>query len=435
MAARVPASQRTREELTSLIEGRLSTASAKDELVQLATRLIVEEALEGEASDAIGRDYYQHGAQPGQGYRNGYRIGRLKTAEGRMEYSAPQIAGRDEPFHSAIREQLRGHTQALEDLAIEMLARGLSVRDIEDAFRDESGRLLLSKAAVSQLGERLWEDYQAFARRDLSEYEIIYLFVDGIAERLRPGGKREPVLAAWGHTAEGRRILLHLMAGSKEDAETVTAFFEDMKRRGLDDPLLVISDGAPGVIKAIEVCFPRAARQRCLAHRMRNLATKVPEDVWPEFKARVQSAYQAPSRAIARELAAGIVADYAREQERGVACFMDDFEACIAHLRFPVTHRRAIRTTNLLERLFVEERRRLKIIPNAFGERAVLKLMFGALIRAAERWRSVKISEFERRQLAAVREDLNQEYEALIGLHPEPSKDETTVRKSSNSRT
>ena len=113
----------------------------------------------------------------------------------------------------------------------------------------------------------------------------------GIAERLRPGAKREPVLAAWGYTVEGRRVLLHLMAGSKEDAETVTAFFEDMKMRGLNDPLLVTSDGAPGIIKAIEVCFPRAARQRCLAHRMRNLAAKVPEDVWPDFKARVQAAY------------------------------------------------------------------------------------------------------------------------------------------------
>jgi len=243
MARRLPASERTREELAALIEGHLSTASAKDELVKLATRLIVEEALEGEAGDTIGRDYYEHGAQPGQGYRNGYRSGRLKTAEGLMEYSAPQIAGRAEPFRSAIREHLKGHTQGLEDLAIEMLARGLSVRDIEDAFKDETGRLLLSKTAVSQLGERLWEDYQAFAQRDLSEYEIIYLFVDGIAERLRPGAKREPVLAAWGFTIEGRRVLLHMMAGSKEDAETVTAFFEDMKRRGLNDPLLVTSDG------------------------------------------------------------------------------------------------------------------------------------------------------------------------------------------------
>jgi putative transposase len=158
----------------------------------------------------------------------------------------------------------------------------------------------------------------------------------------------------------------------------LTAFFDDMKRRGLNDPLLLTSDGAPGIIKAIEICFPRAARQRCLAHRMRNLAVKVPEDVWPEFKVRAQAAYQAPSRAIARELAAGVVADYGSRYDSAVACFMDDFESCIAHLRFPVTHRRAIRTTNLLERLFVEERRRLKIIPNAFGERAVLKLMFGA---------------------------------------------------------
>src|ERR1700758_4026952 len=117
MATRLPASQHTREELTALIEGRLSTASAKDELVKLATRLIVEEALEGEAGDAVGRDYYEHGAQPGQGYRNGYRTGRLKTAEGAMEYSAPQVAGRDEPFRSAIREHLKGHTQGLEDLS------------------------------------------------------------------------------------------------------------------------------------------------------------------------------------------------------------------------------------------------------------------------------------------------------------------------------
>jgi putative transposase len=94
MATRLPASQRTREGLTSLIEGRLSTSPAKDELVKLATRLIVEEALEGEAGDAVGRDYYEHGAQPGQGYRNGYD--RLKTAEGLMEYATPQIAGRDE---------------------------------------------------------------------------------------------------------------------------------------------------------------------------------------------------------------------------------------------------------------------------------------------------------------------------------------------------
>ena len=118
-----------------------------------------------------------------------------------------------------------------------------------------------------------------------------------------------------------------------------------------------------------------------------------------------------------------------------VACFMDDFEACIAHLRMPVNHRRAIRTTNLLERLFVEERRRLKIIPNAFGEKAVLKLMFGAMIRAAERWRPIKVTDFQRRQMAAIREELDQEYRAQTGLAKQTSKDDTADKLSSRSRT
>jgi transposase-like protein len=114
---------------------------------------------------------------------------------------------------------------------------------------------------------------------------------------------------------------------------------------------------------------------------------------------------------------------------------MDDFEACIAHLRLPITHRRATRTTNLLERLFVEERRRLKIIPNAFGEKAVLKLMFGAMARAAERWRSIRITEFERRQMAALRYELDHDYEATVDLDKPRSKRLPAAKSPSSSRT
>ena len=242
------------------------------------------------------------------------------------------------------------------------------------------------------------------------------------------------MLAAWGFTAGGAKVLLHLMAGSKEDAETVSAFFQDMRGRGLGDPLLVVSDGAAGIVKAIETCFPRSARQRCLAYRVRNLAAKAPEDLWAEFKARVIAAYQAPSSAIARDLASGVVADHEAELPSATACLMDDFEACIAHLRMPITHRRAIRTTNLLERLFVEERRRLKIIPNAFGEKAVLKLMFGAMIRAAERWRAIRVSELECRQMRAVREELDHEYEAQNGLDAKTSASARQAKISSTSR-
>ena len=134
-------------------------------------------------------------------------------------------------------------------------------------------------------------------------------------------GAASPCWRPGGFTAEGKKVLLALMAGSKEDAETVSAFFQDMRARGLGDPLLVASDGAPGIIKSIETCLPRSARQRCLAHRMRNLAAKVPKDLWPDFKARVQAAYQAPSWAIAHDLGEGLVADYQASLPSAVACF------------------------------------------------------------------------------------------------------------------
>jgi len=239
------------------MDGRLGTAPARSNLVLLAAQLIVEEALEAEVRDEVGRERYERADGEASGYRNGYRTGRMKTAEGVVEFAAPQVRDTAEPFVSGIRQNLAGRTGALEDLAVELYARGLSTRDIEDAFTDEAGRRLLSRAAVSEITERLWAEYEAFTTRDLSEYRIVYLFVDGIAERLRAGQAREPVLAAWGIGEEGGKVLLHLMAGSKEDTETVRAFFQDMRGRGLGDPLLVVSDGAPGIIRAIEECFPR----------------------------------------------------------------------------------------------------------------------------------------------------------------------------------
>jgi putative transposase len=298
--ARIPASDRTREKLKALMEGRSEVADGRSELVRLAARLIIEEALEGEARDALGRDYYARGATPGAGYRNGYRPGRVKSAEGAIEYSAPQIADRSEPFRSRIREVVRGRTEELEALAVEMYARGLSTRDIEAVFAEADGRSLLSRTAVSEITERLWAEYEAFASRDLSEFAVTYLFVDGIAERLHLGQPREAVLAAWGILADGTKSLLHLAPGTKEDIASCKEFYQDMRRRGLPDPLLVASDGAPGIIRAIEECLPRSLRQRCLAHKMRNLQSKVPDDVWPEFKARAAACYAGAGASAAR---------------------------------------------------------------------------------------------------------------------------------------
>lgn len=403
--ARVPASAATRKRIQDLMAGG---ALEQSTVIREAVRLIIEEALEAEVSEALGRRYNAHGGGSG-GQRNGYRTGRVDSAEGRIEFEVPQVRG-IAGWQSEIRQHLGGKSEELERLAIEMYARGLSMRDIEAAFTGADGRSVLTRTAASRVAERLWEDYQAFATRSLAEVSIVYLFVDGVAERLHLGQRREAVLAAWGIDFSGAKHLLGLLPGTKEDTASCRDFLRDLKARGMSDPVLVATDGAPGLIRAVEEVFPQSLRQRCLAHKLRNLQSKVPEERQREVIPAARAAYQAPSVALARLAAAEFSKSWARELPSAVACFEDDFEACIAHLQLPIAHRRVTRTTNLLERLFGEERRRTKVIPHAFGERAVMKLMFAALMRASQSWRGVPITDFERKQLETLRKELQGDF-------------------------
>ena len=196
-----------------------------------------------------------------------------------------------------------------------------------------------------------------------------------------------------------------------------------------------VADGAAGLIRAVEECFPRSERGRCLAHRMRNLESKVPETEWPEFRARAKACYEAPSRETAQWLREDLKARYGQALPSAVRCFEDDFEACVAYLRYPLAHRKSIRTTNLLERLFGEERRRMKVVANAFGERPVLKLMYAALIRASERWRGIRVGAFERKQLEAIRQELDADHKKRHAPAIRKSEEASPSRKSSKNRT
>jgi transposase-like protein len=414
---KIAGSEVTRKRITELMNEGFDAS----DLMRTGMRLMIEQALETEVDEALGRGRYERTGEPARGYRNGARTGHIKTAEGVVDFTMPQVTGTAEPFASKVRENLPVRTEELGRMAIEMYARGLSMRDIEAAFTDESGRCALSKSAASQVAEKLWQDYQAFAARDLSGNEILYLFVDGVAERLHLGQRREPVLAAWGIAATGEKLLLGLYTSSKEDTDSARECLRDLKARGMNDPVLVASDGAPGLIRAIEEVFPRSLRQRCLAHKIRNLGNKVPDERWREVKAQALAAYQSISPMAARNAGDEFRRMYEKEFPGAVACFEDDFEACIAHLRLPIAQRKTTRTTNLLERLFGEERRRTKTIPHAFGEKPVLKLMFAALIRASQSWRRVIISEFEIKQIAELRQQLKTDFAKQSSAHAKPA--------------
>ena len=153
----------------------------------------------------------------------------------------------------------------LEKLALEMYARGLSTKDIEDALIEATEDMILSKTAVSNVTEILSKEFEEFQNRDLSQFEIEYLFLDAIYETLRARfGITEAVLCAWGISRDGQKVLLHLALGNKESYEDWLSFLRDMVKRGLRILTTVTTDGAPGLIKAVEAVFPKSLRITCL---------------------------------------------------------------------------------------------------------------------------------------------------------------------------
>lgn len=260
---------------------------------------------------------------------------------------------------------------------------------------------------MSELTEVLWEEYEAFSQRDLSGFRVEYLFLDAVYESLRRmGGGKEGVLCAWAICLDGRKVLLHLALGNKESYPAWRDFLRDMVGRGLNTPVLTVTDGAPGLIRAVEEMWPRSLRQRCLAHKMRNVLAKVPLSAQAQVKAAVQAAYYAPHREIAELAVENLLQRYQEVYPSAMKSFKQDLEACWAYLRCPVIHHKRIRTTNLLERSFVEEKRRTKVIPRFFTERSCLKLVFATLWRVSQRWQGVRMTEDEVQHLRRLRQEL-----------------------------
>lgn len=412
---RVAPSVIVREQLMELLGGGVGRESnIVSALVETVTRLVVQELLEAEQAEFLGgRGRYERRGEGESGSRNGYEPGRVRTAEGAIGVDVPQVRGVEEPFRSSLMSFLEGNSEVLERLVCEMYARGLSTRDVEDAFRDATGDMLVSKSAVSEITDRLWEDYQAFISRDLSEISVEYLFVDAVFESLRRHGAKEALLVGWCIASDGRKHLLHLAVGNRESQACWTEFFRSMLHRGLRVPTTITSDGAPGLINAITACFPASIRIRCWFHRLANIRAKLPEETAGEVLAHVYAVREAPTLDAARAAADRFINTYRREYPAAVSCFTEDLDALLAIHRVPVRHRIRVRTTNLAERSFVEERRRTKVIPRFPNEKAALKLVFATIIRAADRWCRVSISDLERHQLTLLR--------AELGLDPPPA--------------
>jgi transposase-like protein len=383
------------------------------ELARLGARLIIQRAVEDEFDAWLGRARYERRPEAPPGLRNGFRPRRVQTAEGELQVEIPQVREAAEPFVSKLfpRGTKLLRTEPLKAMVIGAFVRGLSMRDVE-SLCEKAGLGKLSKSTASRICQELRDRFEAFGRRDLYEVKLAALFLDAVFLSVRRDGPKEGVLVAWGFTEQGERVLLAVTLGMRESYEDWLTLARDLIARGLGAPLLVVADGAPGLIKAVEQCWPNSDRQHCAVHRLRNVRAKLPESE----RERTRAAYwraldDATDERDAKQRLQVLVDQLEKAGYTAAArCLADDLDALVVHLRYPTRHRRRWRSTNLLERSLGEVKRRTKVIGRFPGETSCLTLVWAVLdLYVNHATNGIKFTQLERQTLKRTRYEGNEE--------------------------
>jgi putative transposase len=394
---KVVPSERLRRELDDVLAGIGEEQDPIEAVARLGARLILQQALEDEVTEFVGRARYERADGGGDViYRNGFaEPSTVRTTSGPTVVERPRVRNASEVgFESRVLGKGVARTHALEALVICSFLRGLSVRDVEAALEECFGEQVIGKSTVARVCKDTAQRYAAWCERDLSIHDLVYCYLDAIYLKLRPTDEpAEGVLVAWGITLEGHKVLLGLQLGSRESYESWLDFGRDLVARGMTAPALIVADGAPGIWKATRELWQHAAEQRCTVHALRNITSKLPERLHREVKARY---WQVLDDAVsAAEAKAGLLAfagDYRAAYPSAMRVIDDHVDQLVAHLRFPLEHRKRTRSTNLLERTFVEVRRRTKIIGRFPGETSALSLIWAVLELASRGWRGVTMT-------------------------------------------
>jgi transposase-like protein len=407
---RLAPSERLEKEIFEAVAG---SGDPLGEAARRGAQLLLQKALEVEVDDFLGRGRYERCPEGSlRGYRNGYEGKRVHLAEGTIELKVPQIRENLEPFESVWLRAIGKRSQRLLELVPLLYVKGMSQRDIEAALIQALGVEGTGRSVAGEVCKSLRGDFERWQNRDLSVHRVLYLFLDGIYLKLRPEDKRSiAVLCAYGILWDGKKVLLHLGLGDKESQACWEAFLEDMRQRGLGEPLLSVVDGNVGVRKAVKRKLPASLIQRCQVHRMRNILVKLPHVARPMLKKLIRKAFTAARYEEGLAQARSVIDQYRESYPAAMKCLEQDLEETLTALRFPFAHRIQIRTTNLLERLFGEGKRRTKVIPRFTSEASGLSLVFAVLVDASEGWRGVRMTPYIEGRLKQMAIDPGSEWE------------------------
>jgi transposase-like protein len=357
--------------------------SRDDGLARLVEQ-VLNQILEAQVTEQLKAKPYERTDQR-QGYRNGHREKPLTTRIGRLVLEVPRV--RSGGFSTEIFERCQRSEQALVLTLMEMVVNGVSTRKVRAVVEELCG-VGISKSTVSELCKQLDPLVKAWNERDLSEKEYPFLVVDALVIKVRKAGRvrTQSLLVACGINQDGYREVLGIAIGDGESEASWSQFFTWLKNRGLKGVDLVVSDDHKGLVKAVMTHFQGASWQRCQTHFVRNVLEACPKSLQKKLHARLRHMFDAPDQQTARRILELVVQEFEALAPRAVERLEAGFEDAMAVMALPEPIRRRLRTTNALERLNREIRRRERVVGIFPNEEAALRLLGAVLMEIDEAW-------------------------------------------------
>lgn len=333
---------------------------------------------------------------PGRrGYRNGTKLRTLTTSVGKTEFLMPRAVvfegQRRQEWQSAMIPRYARRAREVDAALLGLYFGGVNTRKVKQAIRPLLRDSPLSKSAISRLIVRLKDYFEAWRCRDLSSEDIRYVYFDGTYVRVRCAGRSGslPVLAAVGVRATGEKVLLSLRVMGSESAAAWEAFADDLANRKLKRPELAVIDGSQGLATALERLWPGMPRQRCVVHKLRNLIAHAPKRLHDEIRTDYHAIIYAENAVGARGAYEAFLRKWRKLSEGVARSIQEAGDELLTFTSFPKSQWKALRTTNIIERLNQEFRRRTKTQGMFPTESSILILLFGLVASGMVKMRRI----------------------------------------------
>ena len=377
------------------------SADPLTEVIQAGARELLRTAVQAEVSafisehahllDEDGRQrLVRHGFLPEREMMTG--IGSVPVQVPRVRDRGANTDGSKIKFTSKIVPPYLRKAKSVEELLPWLYLKGISTGDFSEALAALLGPNAegVSSSTITRLKSNWWEEYETWRKRDLSGKRYVYIWADGVYFTPRLDGDRQCMLVIIGADAYGKKDVLAIMDGFRENADSWRDLLKSLQKRGLiEPPELAIGDGALGFWTALRDVYPETREQRCWVHKTQNITGALPRSMREKAKSDLQDIWMAETKKEANAAFDLFVETYSVKYEKAVAKLVKDRDELLAFYDFPAEHWKHIRTTNPIESVFATVRNRTRKTKGCLNRKTALAMVFRLMMSAKKKWRKI----------------------------------------------